>query len=39
VRPQRIEFWQGGKGRVHDRFLYTRADGEAVNWEIDRLAP
>jgi pyridoxamine 5'-phosphate oxidase len=36
VRPQRIEFWQGGKGRVHDRFLYTR-DGDG--WSIDRLAP
>ncbi len=36
VIPQRIEFWQGGKGRVHDRFLYSR-DGEG--WKIDRLAP
>jgi len=36
VVPQRIEFWQGGKGRVHDRFLYTRG-GET--WSIDRLAP
>ncbi|MBT8037767.1 MAG: pyridoxamine 5'-phosphate oxidase [Verrucomicrobiae bacterium] len=36
LRPQRIEFWQGGKGRVHDRFLYTR-DGD--DWSVDRLAP
>lgn len=36
VRPQRIEFWQGGKGRVHDRFLYSRDDGD---WRIERLAP
>lgn len=36
VCPQRIEFWQGGKGRVHDRFLYTR---EGEGWKIDRLAP
>ena len=36
VKPLRIEFWQGGKGRVHDRFLYTR-DGDG--WSIDRLAP
>ena len=36
VRPLRIEFWQGGKGRVHDRFLYTR-DGD--QWSVDRLAP
>ncbi|MEJ6571605.1 MAG: pyridoxamine 5'-phosphate oxidase [Akkermansiaceae bacterium] len=36
VRPERIEFWQGGKGRVHDRFLYTREEG---GWRIERLAP
>lgn len=36
VRPLRVEFWQGGKGRVHDRFLYTRRDS---GWDIDRLAP
>jgi len=36
VRPARTEFWQGGKGRVHDRFLYTR---EAEGWAIERLAP
>jgi len=36
VIPQRVEFWQGGKGRVHDRFLYTK---EADAWQINRLAP
>lgn len=36
VIPQRIEFWQGGKGRVHDRFRYTR---ESDSWTIERLAP
>jgi pyridoxamine 5'-phosphate oxidase len=36
VIPQRIEFWQGGKGRVHDRFLYTR---KGAGWAIARLAP
>ena len=43
LKPLRVEFWQGGKGRVHDRFLYTRqgaADGEGGGgWSIDRLAP
>lgn len=39
VRPDRIEFWQGGKGRVHDRFLYTRDDNREAGWAIDRLAP
>jgi pyridoxamine 5'-phosphate oxidase len=36
VRPRTIEFWQGQVGRLHDRFLYTRA-GE--DWTIERLAP
>ena len=36
VVPQRVEFWQGGKGRVHDRFRYAR-DGDS--WAIDRLSP
>ncbi|MDG1358083.1 MAG: pyridoxamine 5'-phosphate oxidase [Akkermansiaceae bacterium] len=39
VRPERIEFWQGGKGRVHDRFLYSRGAELAQHWSIDRLAP
>lgn len=36
VIPERIEFWQGGKGRVHDRFLYSK---EGDGWKIERLAP
>ncbi len=36
VVPQRIEFWQGGEDRLHDRLVYTRA-GEG--WAISRLAP
>jgi len=37
VIPQRIEFWQGGEHRLHDRFLYTiQAGGE---WEISQLQP
>jgi pyridoxamine 5'-phosphate oxidase len=36
VVPRRIEFWQGQRHRLHDRFAYTRTrDG----WRIDRLAP
>lgn len=31
-----MEFWQGGKHRLHDRFLYRREEG---GWDIDRLAP
>jgi pyridoxamine 5'-phosphate oxidase len=37
VRPETIEFWQGRKSRMHDRFLYSRQpDG---GWRIKRLAP
>jgi len=37
VVPTRLEFWQGGANRLHDRFEYNRqADGQ---WLIERLAP
>jgi pyridoxamine 5'-phosphate oxidase len=37
VIPQRIEFWQGGENRLHDRFQYTlEPDGE---WTIEQLQP
>jgi pyridoxamine 5'-phosphate oxidase len=35
--PDRIEFWKGRPGRLHDRLLYERQpDGK---WVISRLAP
>lgn len=37
VVPESIEFWQGGPGRIHDRFLFTRILGQT--WKIDRLSP
>jgi pyridoxamine 5'-phosphate oxidase len=37
VVPERIEFWQGRKSRLHDRLLYEKnADG---TWTRSRLAP
>ena len=36
VKPETIEFWQGGSARLHDRFLYRR---EGAAWEMDRLSP
>ena len=37
VKPETIEFWQGGPHRLHDRFQYTlQGDG---TWVIERLAP
>jgi pyridoxamine 5'-phosphate oxidase len=34
--PDRIEFWQNGDFRLHDRILYVLEDGA---WQISRLAP
>lgn len=34
--PDRWEFWQGRKSRLHDRLRYTL---QGVDWERDRLAP
>jgi pyridoxamine 5'-phosphate oxidase len=37
VTAERVEFWQGRPGRLHDRLLYTRqSDGR---WTHTRLAP
>ena len=37
IVPHHMEFWQGGPGRVHDRFMYTlMTDG---SWSIERLQP
>ncbi len=36
VDPFEIEFWQGRASRLHDRIVYTKADGA---WKINRLAP
>ena len=37
VTPERIEFWKGRIGRLHDRILYQRESARA--WTITRLAP
>lgn len=37
LRPDRVEFWKGRIGRLHDRILYELlSDG---TWSIKRLAP
>ena len=41
VSLERVEFWQGGKQRLHDRFCYI-PDGVNLTipkWKIERLAP
>jgi len=37
VIPERIEFWQGGEHRLHDRFMYTK--NAAGAWHIEQLQP
>lgn len=37
LAPATWEFWQGGESRLHDRFRYTRAEGDS--WQITRLQP
>jgi pyridoxamine 5'-phosphate oxidase len=34
--PERVEFWQGRRNRLHDRLCYSR---HARRWRIERLAP
>ncbi|MDF1694372.1 MAG: pyridoxamine 5'-phosphate oxidase [Saprospiraceae bacterium] len=37
IVPSSFEFWQDGKFRLHDRFLYSLDEKKA--WNLDRLAP
>lgn len=41
VIPERMEFWQGREGRLHDRLCYQheRTPDGAGTWKIQRLAP
>ena len=36
IAPREIEFWQGGKNRLHDRFKYVLTSKE---WKVSRLSP
>jgi pyridoxamine 5'-phosphate oxidase len=37
--PERVEFWQGGSDRLHDRLVFVRDDEEGGGWVVQRLAP
>ncbi|MGY1636732.1 pyridoxamine 5'-phosphate oxidase [Geodermatophilus sp. SYSU D00742] len=39
VVPDRVEFWQGGTDRLHDRLRFVRDDEEGGGWIVQRLAP
>ncbi|MCU4674967.1 pyridoxamine 5'-phosphate oxidase [Catenovulum sp. 2E275] len=36
IKVQRVEFWQGGEHRLHDRFCYQK---DKDKWIIERLQP
>ena len=36
LKPSSVEFWQGRRGRLHDRLLYEK---ESDGWAIKRLSP
>ncbi len=38
VEPNKVEFWQGGENRLHDRIVYE-LDKDQQAWLIRRLAP
>ncbi|KAH7398361.1 hypothetical protein BKA66DRAFT_452947 [Pyrenochaeta sp. MPI-SDFR-AT-0127] len=38
VVPEVVEFWQGRPSRLHDRFQYTKVEGEQ-GWKVERLSP
>ncbi len=38
IRPIEVEFWADGAFRLHDRFVWRRADQQS-EWQITRLNP
>ena len=38
ITPLRIEFWQDGTHRLHDRLVFNRASADG-DWDIERLYP
>jgi pyridoxamine 5'-phosphate oxidase len=39
ITPDTVEFWQGRRFRLHDRFRYSRDAAGEAGWRIERLAP
>src|SRR3982750_308117 len=39
VVPETVEFWQGGRDRLHDRLRFVKDDAEGGGWIGHRLAP
>jgi pyridoxamine 5'-phosphate oxidase len=39
VVPLTVEFWQGGRDRLHDRLRFVLDEAEGGGWIVQRLAP
>jgi pyridoxamine 5'-phosphate oxidase len=39
VVPVTVEFWQGGRDRLHDRLRFVLDEAEGGGWIVQRLAP
>ncbi|GAA5845472.1 hypothetical protein JCM11251_003395 [Rhodosporidiobolus azoricus] len=40
IVPFEVEFWAGRESRLHDRYRYTRKEGdETGEWKVERLSP
>jgi pyridoxamine 5'-phosphate oxidase len=39
VIPETIEFWQGRRHRLHDRFRFMAGNGAQGPWRVERLSP
>lgn len=39
ITPKRIEFWNDGAFRLHDRFVFSRTGEDAGPWTVQQLFP
>jgi pyridoxamine 5'-phosphate oxidase len=39
LRPERFEFWQEGKFRLHKRFVFTPAEADTSQWHVQQVFP
>lgn len=39
VMPFRVEFWQDGAYRLHERLVFQRKSQESTDWQVTRLYP
>ena len=39
LRPERFEFWDEGKFRLHKRFVYTPSTSGSEGWDVQQVFP